>query len=101
DVYPNDTGLSFAAIMGPVLQFAAKHPRPLLIGEMGVETDAPDGAAWFAGVAPVLAKQPQIKAVVYFSNATTTKPIYDTTVGETQQTLSAFSSMAANPALSA
>jgi hypothetical protein len=101
DVYPNNTDLSFAAIMAPVLQFAAKHPQPLLIGEMGVETTAPDGAAWLAKVAPVLASQPQVKAVIYFSNATTTKPIYDTTVGESPQTLAAFQAMAAAKALSA
>ncbi len=101
DVYPNDSDLSFGAIMAPVLQFAAAHPRPLMIGEMGVETTSPNGAAWFAGVAPVLATQPQVKAVVYFSNVTTTKPIYDTTVGESSQTLAAFQAMSSNPALSA
>lgn len=102
DIYPSTTDLSFAALMAPVLSFARRHPRPILIGELGVQEAAtPHRAAWFAGVVPLLARQPQIKAVVYFSKATTTKPVYDTTVGGPPQTLSAFRSMVRNPALSA
>jgi hypothetical protein len=101
DVYPNDTTLSFAAIMAPVLQFAAKHPRPLIIGELGVETDTPSDSAWFANVAPVLATQPQIKGLIYFSQATTKKPFYDTTLGTSPQRLSAFQGMVQNESLSA
>jgi hypothetical protein len=101
DVYPNDSTLSFAAIMAPVLKFASAHPRPLIIGELGVETDTPSDSTWLANVAPVLATQPQIKAVVYFSNATTTKPFYDTTIGSSQARLAAFQAMASNSVLEA
>jgi Glycosyl hydrolase family 26 len=102
DVYPSTTDLSFAALMAPVLRFGQAHRRPIIVGEFGVQEAAtPNRAGWFASVDAVLATQPQIKAMVYFSKATTTKPVYDTTIGSPPATLSAFRAMVAGTPLSA
>jgi hypothetical protein len=96
DVYPRMPAPTFASMMAPVMQFAAKHPRPVIIGEFGIEpTSGDERADWYNAMAQDLQAQPQIKAVVYFSSGDLVFTAHDTS-----KDLSAFRSLAQNPYLS-
>ncbi|HEY7175328.1 MAG TPA: beta-mannanase [Micromonosporaceae bacterium] len=98
DVYPGDAMTSFSQLMAPVMQFASQHERPLLIGEFGVEAQ-PNGAraSWFTAMAADLKQQPQIKAIVYFSENKRSKPIRDYTLDGQPGDLGAFKKIADDP----
>ena len=98
DVYPGDSMPSFSSIMAPVMQFAAQHPRPLVIGEFGVEAQPQDTrAAWLTAMAAVIKQQPQIKAVVYFNSNQRSKPFHNYTLNDSPNDLSAFKDFAQDP----
>jgi hypothetical protein len=98
DVYPGDQMASFSAMMAPVMQFAAQHPRPLIIGEFGVEAQPQDTrAAWFTAMAAVIKQQPQIKAVVYFNSNQRSKPFHNYTLNDSPNDLAAFKALAQDP----
>jgi hypothetical protein len=96
DVYPGTPAPSFASMMAPVMQFAAKHPRPVIIGEFGIEPAPGDEQAdWYDAMAQDLQAQPQIKAVVYFSSGDLVFAAHDTS-----KAFSAFRSLAQSRYLS-
>jgi hypothetical protein len=102
DVYPTDQMTTFSAMMAPVMQFASQHPRPMIIGEFGVEAQPQDTrAAWFTAMASDIKQQPQIKAVVYFNSNHRSKPIHNYTMKDTPADLSAFKAFANDPYFSA
>lgn len=78
DAYPRPgSRASFAAIIQPFLAWAARHPKPIMIGEYGVpETyGAPLRAQWLRDAEQTVVRDRQIKALVYFdSNTTRTSP---------------------------
>ncbi|GHJ46406.1 hypothetical protein Cs7R123_37480 [Catellatospora sp. TT07R-123] len=97
DVYPDEQMASFTQMMAPVMEFARQHPRPLIIGEFGVEKEGEgQRAAWFDEMRQVLDTQPQIKAVVYFSGKTDKKPFYDTTLDGEPSAAEAFRQLASS-----
>lgn len=101
DVYPGPEMYSFTQLMAPVLEFARQRPRPLIIGEFGVEQkDRGVRAAWFDEMRAVLHEQPQIKAVVYFSGKQDIRPKYDTTLAAELDAVQAFTTLANDPYLS-
>jgi beta-mannanase len=96
DVYPPTPTTTFASMMAPVMQFAAKHPRPVIVGEFGVDPAPGDEQAdWYDGMAQALQTQPQIKAVVYFSSGDLAF-----TANSTSKDFSAFRSLAQSRYLS-
>ncbi len=69
DVYPGPGGYrSFASTAQPFLDWAARHPKPVMIGEYGVpQSYSPaQRAQWLSGAAQTVRQDPQIKALVYF-----------------------------------
>jgi hypothetical protein len=95
DVYPGDQMTSFSAMMAPVMQFASQHPRPMIIGEFGVEAQPQDTrAAWYTAMAADIKQQPQIKALVYFNSNQRSKPFHNYTLNDTPADLSAFQAFA-------
>ena len=56
--------------MGPFLEFAAQHPKPILIGEFGVAKawGSAARAAWLRDAERTFKANPQIKGVVYFES---------------------------------
>ncbi|MBV1853488.1 glycoside hydrolase family 26 protein [Catellatospora tritici] len=101
DVYPDETMPNFTQMMAPVMDFARQHPRPLIIGEFGVEKEGEgERAGWFDEMRQVLHEQPQIKAVVYFHGRTDKKPFYDTTFEGEPSALEAFRKLADDDYLS-
>jgi len=78
DAYPGPgPQRSFADVVQPFLNWAAKHPRPIMIGEYGVPQSygAQARAQWLRAAQQTVVRHPQIKALVYFdSNTTGTSP---------------------------
>lgn len=102
DVYPTEPSQTFASMMAPVMQFAKAHPRPLIIGEFGVESEPNSArATWFNSVIADLKSQPQIKAIVYFNSDERVKPFANYLLDKTPGDLSAFRNLADNPYLDA
>ncbi|MEV4411562.1 beta-mannanase [Catellatospora sp. NPDC049609] len=101
DVYPGQEMYSFTELMAPVLEFSRQRPRPLLIGEFGVERkERGVRAAWFDDMRAILHQHPQIKGVVYFSGKQDTRPKYDTTLDGELDAIQAFTTLAQDPHLS-
>jgi hypothetical protein len=54
-------------VLGPFLQWAKQHPKPIMIAEFGAPVGAPGERATWLQEAGVMAKdKPQIKALVYY-----------------------------------
>ena len=70
DVYAGETFRPIGELMGPFLQFAARHPRPIVIGEFGVARawGSQRRAAWLKDAERTFKANPQIKAVAYFES---------------------------------
>jgi hypothetical protein len=78
DAYPRPgSRASFAAIIQPFLTWAARHPKPIIIGEYGVPQtyDPALRTRWLRDAEQTVMRNRQIKALVYFdSNTTQTSP---------------------------
>jgi beta-mannanase len=70
DVYAGETFQPIGQLMGPFLQFAARHPKPIIIGEFGVAKawGSQRRAAWLTDAERTFKANPQIKAVAYFES---------------------------------
>jgi hypothetical protein len=70
DVYAGETFAPIGDLMRPFLQFAARHPRPIIIGEFGVAKawGSASRAAWLRDAVRTFKANPQIKAVTYFES---------------------------------
>jgi hypothetical protein len=70
DVYAATQFQPIGQLMGPFLQWAAQHPKPIIIGEFGVAKSwgSADRAAWLADAERTFKANPQIKAVAYFES---------------------------------
>ena len=64
DVYAEPDDSSFQEAAGPFLEWAAKHPKPIVIGEFGSRRG--DRGAWLREAAEAIQRNPQIKAIAYF-----------------------------------
>jgi hypothetical protein len=102
DVYPGKDYRSFGDLMTPVMAFARKHPRPVIVGEFGVRERNPgDRAAWLRGMQSFVQSQPQIKGLVYFLAKQDAKPVYDMTFGGEPDALKALRSVVRGPSFAA
>jgi Glycosyl hydrolase family 26 len=70
DVYAGSQFEPIGELMGPFLQWAAQHPKPIIVGEFGVAKawGSADRAAWLADAQRTFKANPQIKAVAYFES---------------------------------
>jgi hypothetical protein len=70
DVYAGADFEPIGKLMGPFLQFAAQHPKPIIIGEFGVAKawGSQRRAAWLTDAERTFKANPQIKAVAYFES---------------------------------
>lgn len=70
DVYAGNDFRPIGQLMGPFLQFAAQHPKPIIIGEFGVAKawGSAGRAAWLEDARRTFKANRQIKAVVYFES---------------------------------
>jgi hypothetical protein len=70
DVYAGNLFQPIGRLMGPFLQWAAQHPKPIVIGEFGVAKawGSAGRAAWLADAKRTFKANPQIKAVAYFES---------------------------------
>lgn len=70
DVYAGSTLRPMSELLRPYLDWAAAHPKPIVIGEFGVAQawGAPARAAWLRGADQVFRVNPQIKAICYFDS---------------------------------
>jgi hypothetical protein len=70
DVYAGATFQPIGQLMGPFLQWAAQHPKPIIVGEFGVAKawGSAGRAAWLTDAARTFKANPQIKAVAYFES---------------------------------
>jgi hypothetical protein len=102
DVYPGKEFDGFTEQMDTFMAFAARHPRPVVIGEFGVTYPGRPGqrGAWLREVGAYVKQHPQIKAAVYFA-AKQTKPAYDSTFDDDPDGLAAFRELTADPWFSA
>jgi hypothetical protein len=78
DAYPGPgPKRSFADVVQPFLDWAAQHPKPIMIGEYGVPQSYGEQARaqWLRAAEQTVVGHRQIKALVYFdSNTTGTSP---------------------------
>ncbi|MGH3258693.1 MAG: glycoside hydrolase family 26 protein [Streptosporangiaceae bacterium] len=78
DAYPGPgPQRSFADVVKPFLDWAAQHPKPIMIGEYGVPQSYGEQARaqWLRAAEQTVVSHRQIKALVYFdSNTTGTSP---------------------------
>jgi glycosyl hydrolase family 26 len=70
DVYAGEQFQPIGKLMGPFLQFAAQHPKPIVIGEFGVAKawGSAARAAWLRDAGRTFKANPQIKAIAYFES---------------------------------
>jgi hypothetical protein len=70
DVYAGTVFKPIGELMGPFLQWAARHPKPIVIGEFGVARawGSAGRAAWLRDARRTFKANPQIKAVAYFES---------------------------------
>jgi hypothetical protein len=70
DVYAGEQFQPIGQLMGPFLQWAAQHPKPIIIGEFGVAKawGSAGRAAWLADAERTFKANTQIKAVTYFES---------------------------------
>ncbi|MDT4995225.1 MAG: hypothetical protein QOH97_5117 [Actinoplanes sp.] len=70
DVYAGGVYQPIGQLMGPFLQWAAQHPKPIIIGEFGVAKawGSAARAAWLADAARTFKANSQIKAIAYFES---------------------------------
>jgi Glycosyl hydrolase family 26 len=77
DVYAGEKFAPIGQLMGPFLQFAAKHPKPIIIGEFGVAKawGSAGRAAWLRDAERTFKANPQIKAIAYFESDPEGNPV--------------------------
>lgn len=70
DVYAGAEYKPIGQLMGPFLQWAAKHPKPIVIGEYGVASawGTQKRSRWLQDAVRTFKHNPQIKAVAYFES---------------------------------
>ncbi|MGX6602722.1 glycoside hydrolase family 26 protein [Micromonosporaceae bacterium Da 78-11] len=70
DVYAGENFQPIGELMGPFLQFAAEHPKPIIIGEFGVAKawGSTSRAAWLKDAERTFKANRQIKAITYFES---------------------------------
>ena len=70
DVYAGTRFAPIGQLMGPFLQWAAQHPKPIIVGEFGVAKawGSAERAAWLADAERTFKANPQIKAIAYFES---------------------------------
>jgi hypothetical protein len=71
DAYPGyGTYATFAATVSPFLAWAARHDKPVMIGEFGVPVSYGDTrrAAWLRAARQVVLADTQIKALLYYDS---------------------------------
>lgn len=98
DAYPGPTYDPLGVVLDPFLQWAAGHPRPVIIGEFGARENGPGArAAWLRDAHHYLRRQPQVKGAVYFHARQTSPPAYDLTLTGYPEALAAFRTIAMDP----
>jgi glycosyl hydrolase family 26 len=77
DVYAGEQFQPIGQLMGPFLHFAARHPKPIIIGEFGVAKawGSTGRAAWLRDAERTFKANPQIKAVTYFESDPEGNPV--------------------------
>lgn len=70
DVYATSEYVPLDRLMGAFLEWAAKRPKPIIVGEFGVSRawSPAQRAAWIRDAAGVIKANPQIRAVSYFDS---------------------------------
>lgn len=70
DVYAGNSFKPIGELMEPFLQFAARRPKPIVVGEFGVAKawGSAGRAKWITDAVRTFKANPQIKAVVYFES---------------------------------
>jgi hypothetical protein len=70
DVYAGNVFQPIGTLMGPFLDFAARHPKPIMIGEFGVAKawGSAARAAWLKNAYRTFKANPQIKGIAYFES---------------------------------
>jgi hypothetical protein len=82
DVYPEKAWVKggyepFEALADPFVSWAAKHGKPVIIGEYGVaESYGPRRADWLKAMTEYVRSHPQIKALVYYAESRPESPAY-------------------------
>jgi hypothetical protein len=100
DTYPGRSVLSFAAAVGPFLDWAARHPHPVLIGEFGMKASLGEQARqqWLAAAGAFVQTRPQVKALVYFdADRTDADEPYDMSLRTSPGSMAVFSALARSP----
>ena len=67
DAYSPSPSVPLSVTAGPFLDWAAHHPKPVIIGEFGVGGNPAGWPAWLAAAGRLASHLPQIKAMSYFS----------------------------------
>jgi hypothetical protein len=100
DVYPTWRQRSFKEASASFLAWAKDHPKPIIIGELGVQAAHGEQTRqdWLSAMASFVKTQPQIKALVYFNadNSNNDKP-YDMSLLNAPGSLEVFKQMAHDP----
>jgi Glycosyl hydrolase family 26 len=70
DVYAGTQFGPIGQLMGPFLQWAAQHPKPIIVGEFGVAKawGSAERASWLTDAERTFKANPQIKAIAYFES---------------------------------
>jgi hypothetical protein len=100
DAYPRlGPRLSFAALLGPFLRWAAHIAKPVMIGEFGVPRAYGPRmrARWLRGAARTVRQDPQVEAVVYFDGDPPNYPLFQYGLDRGTPPFRAFRSIAAMP----
>ena len=100
DTYPGRTVLSFASAVGPFLDWAGRHPHPVLIGEFGMKESLGERARqqWLAATGAFVRTRPQIKALVYFdAERTDGDEPYDMSLRSSPGSMAVFGEVARSP----
>jgi len=95
DVYAEPRGATFAAAVGPFLEWAADRPQPIIIGEFGVQRG--DRGKWLRDAWEAVRQDPRIKGLVYFDGENKADNGFDHRLARTPDAVAAFREMLREP----
>ena len=100
DTYPTKAVKPFDVAVGPFLDWAKAHPKPIVIAEFGMKKERGEDVRqkWLADMGRFVATQPKIKALVYFdADNTASTPSYDMSLRTAPGSMAVFRSIAREP----
>ena len=99
DAYASSSAQSLSQAAGPFLRWAARHAKPVILGEFAVGGSPRGWASWLTAAGALARSDPQIKAMAYFdaNGADSNGNPFQYWLGNQPAALNAFGRLLARP----